>query len=208
MKNITRSCSRFRRGDPRSLARLWCRTGAATLDARFPGQWFQAETGLHYNWHRSYDPTLGRYTQPDPLGFIDGPSVYGYAMSSPLRHVDQDGRNAATVVRALQLARECAGNPIKCQRDILCPALQTAKQIACSVPGCKSPSMQSSLAHFRLRAAEACLAARDAINAFCPLGATKKHQTPWVVEREQYERKCISCQAISQSRRIYPWSAQ
>ena len=74
-------------------------TGAASLDARFPGQWFQAETGLHYNWHRSYDPTLGRYTQPDPLGFVDGPSVYGYAGGSPLRWVDQDGRNAATGVK-------------------------------------------------------------------------------------------------------------
>jgi RHS repeat-associated protein len=66
-------------------------TGSATLDARFPGQWFQTETSLHYNWHRSYDPTLGRYTQPDPLGFVDGPSVYGYAKGSPQRWVDRDG---------------------------------------------------------------------------------------------------------------------
>ena len=42
-------------------------TGTASLDARLPGQWFNLETGLHYNWHRSYDPTLGRYTQADPL---------------------------------------------------------------------------------------------------------------------------------------------
>jgi RHS repeat-associated protein len=69
-------------------------TGTAVFDARFPGQWFQTETGLHYNWHRSYDPTLGRYTQPDPLGFVDGPSVYGYAGGSPLRYVDRDGRDA------------------------------------------------------------------------------------------------------------------
>jgi hypothetical protein len=27
-----------------------------TMDPRFPGQWFQLETGLHYNWHRHYDP--------------------------------------------------------------------------------------------------------------------------------------------------------
>jgi RHS repeat-associated protein len=66
-------------------------TGSATLNARLPGQWFQSETGLHYNWHRSYDPTLGRYTQPDPLGFVDGPSVYGYGRGSPLRYVDRDG---------------------------------------------------------------------------------------------------------------------
>ena len=43
-------------------------TGTGVLNARLPGQWFQLEAGLHYNWHRHYDPTIGRYTQPDPLG--------------------------------------------------------------------------------------------------------------------------------------------
>jgi RHS repeat-associated protein len=66
-------------------------TGTATLDTRFPGQWYQSETGLHYNWHRSYDPTMGRYTQPDPLGFVDGPSVYGYAGGRPQSAVDPAG---------------------------------------------------------------------------------------------------------------------
>jgi RHS repeat-associated protein len=67
-------------------------TGTATLDARLPGQWFQLETGLHYNWHRQYDPTEGRYTQPDPLGFVDGPSVFAYARGAPQGLVDPDGR--------------------------------------------------------------------------------------------------------------------
>jgi len=67
-------------------------TSAPSLGLRFPGQWFQLETGLHYNWHRHYDPTLGRYTQPDPLGFVDGPSVYGYAGENPQALVDPDGR--------------------------------------------------------------------------------------------------------------------
>ncbi len=71
-------------------------TGTASLDARLPGQWFQAETGLHYNWHRQYDPTVGRYTQPDPLGFVDGPSVYGYAKGAPQSLLDKDGRNSGT----------------------------------------------------------------------------------------------------------------
>lgn len=73
-------------GAPRSI------TGP--LDARFPGQWFQLESGLHYNWHRHYDPTLGRYTQPDPLGFVDAPSVYGHVRGSPFRYVDPSGRLA------------------------------------------------------------------------------------------------------------------
>lgn len=66
-------------------------TGTVTLNERLPGQWFQAETGLHYNWHRHYDPTLGRYTQTDPLGFVDGPSVYGYGRGSPLAQIDPKG---------------------------------------------------------------------------------------------------------------------
>jgi RHS repeat-associated protein len=71
-------------------------TGTATLDTRFPGQWYQSETGLHYNWHRSYDPTVGRYTQPDPLGFVDGPSVYGYAKGRPQSLVDLNGLMTST----------------------------------------------------------------------------------------------------------------
>ena len=47
--------------------------GPASLDLRFPGQWFQLESGLHYNWHRHYDPSTGRYTAPDPLGLHQAP---------------------------------------------------------------------------------------------------------------------------------------
>ncbi|WP_162150832.1 RHS repeat-associated core domain-containing protein [Methylosinus trichosporium] len=45
----------------------YIRTIPGTIDLRFPGQWFQLESGLAYNWHRHYDATLGRYVQPDPL---------------------------------------------------------------------------------------------------------------------------------------------
>jgi RHS repeat-associated protein len=66
-------------------------TGSATLNLRFPGQYFLIESGLAYNWHRHYDPTLGRYTQPDPLEFVDGPSVYAYAWSAPTQYADPIG---------------------------------------------------------------------------------------------------------------------
>ncbi|KSV75915.1 hypothetical protein N185_15835 [Sinorhizobium sp. GW3] len=66
-------------------------TGSLTLDQRFPGQWFQLESGLHYNWHRHYDPTTGRYIQPDPLGMPDGPSRWAYVNNSPLMSVDPTG---------------------------------------------------------------------------------------------------------------------
>ena len=67
-------------------------TGSASNNLRFPGQYFLLESGLHYNWHRHYDPTLGRYLRPDPLGFVDGPSLFGYALSSPAMYVDPTGQ--------------------------------------------------------------------------------------------------------------------
>ena len=67
-------------------------TGSRALNLRFPGQYFQIETNLAYNWHRHYDITTGRYTQPDPLGFVDGPSVYAYSGNGPFMEADEDGR--------------------------------------------------------------------------------------------------------------------
>jgi RHS repeat-associated protein len=58
---------------------------------RFPGQWFQSESGLHQNWMRDYDPTTGRYLEADPLGLVDGASVYGYARQNPIRFIDPRG---------------------------------------------------------------------------------------------------------------------
>jgi RHS repeat-associated protein len=69
-------------------------TTGSPITLRFPGQWFQAETGLYQNWMRDYDPTTGRYIQADPLGLVDGASVYGYALQSPGLYFDPRGEDA------------------------------------------------------------------------------------------------------------------
>jgi len=61
----------------------------------FPGQVYHWESELHQNWMRDYDPTTGRYIQADPLGLVDGASVYGYALQSPGRFVDPRGEQTA-----------------------------------------------------------------------------------------------------------------
>jgi RHS repeat-associated protein len=55
---------------------------------RFPGQYYDHETGLHYNFHRYYDPTTGRYLIPDPIGLGGELSSYGYTRNSPLKFID------------------------------------------------------------------------------------------------------------------------
>ncbi|WP_292916080.1 RHS repeat-associated core domain-containing protein [Nitrosomonas sp.] len=58
---------------------------------RFSGQYFDKETGLHYNYFRYYEPETGRYLSPDPIGLMGGINIYGYVGQSPLGFVDRLG---------------------------------------------------------------------------------------------------------------------
>jgi RHS repeat-associated protein len=72
-------------------------TATVVIDLRFHGKWLQSESGMKQNWMRDYDPTTGRYIQADPLGLVDGASVYGYALQNPGRYVDPRGEYAGAV---------------------------------------------------------------------------------------------------------------
>ncbi|NID15497.1 RHS repeat-associated core domain-containing protein [Luteibacter yeojuensis] len=61
------------------------------FDLRFPGQRYDAVTGLHYNYRRDYDPEAGRYIQVDPIGLAGGINPYLYGSGSPLRYTDPLG---------------------------------------------------------------------------------------------------------------------
>jgi RHS repeat-associated protein len=65
-------------------------TGGASTPLRFPGQYADPETGLHYNYHRYYDPTTGAYLTPDPLGLAPAPNPHAYA-PNPWKTVDPFG---------------------------------------------------------------------------------------------------------------------
>ena len=58
------------------------------FNLRFPGQYFDAETGKHYNYFRDYDPTIGRYLKSDPIGLRAGLSTFGYTDANPIALTD------------------------------------------------------------------------------------------------------------------------
>ena len=62
-----------------------------TFNLRYPGQYFDPETKLHYNYFRTYAPGTGRYTQGDPIGLAGGWNRFGYVEGNPLSRIDPSG---------------------------------------------------------------------------------------------------------------------
>ncbi|HHM9395518.1 TPA: RHS repeat domain-containing protein, partial [Pseudomonas aeruginosa] len=65
--------------------------GSTQVNLRFPGQYYDAESGLHYNYFRDYDPETGRYVESDPIGLGGGLNTYGYVEANPVLRTDSLG---------------------------------------------------------------------------------------------------------------------
>lgn len=62
-----------------------------TVNMRFPGQYFDTESGQHYNYFRYFMPDIGRYSTADPIGYKGGANLYVYVLNNPVIFVDPTG---------------------------------------------------------------------------------------------------------------------
>jgi RHS repeat-associated protein len=75
------------------------------FNLRFPGQYWDSESNLHYNYYRDYDPAVGRYVESDPIGLKGGLNTFAYGLNSPVNYVDPKGLVVQRCCRPAALAR-------------------------------------------------------------------------------------------------------
>jgi len=79
---------------------------------RFAGQYYDSETGLHYNYHRYYNPKTGRYLTPDPIGLAGGINLFVYSENNPINLVDPWGLRAGSAVRPGTRGLDPSAHPV------------------------------------------------------------------------------------------------
>ena len=86
-----------------------------------PGQYYDQETNLHYNYFRDYDSTTGRYIESDPIGLIGGLNTYGYVIQNPLSYFDSKGLEVRFICRTVASDANVTGAQ-HCFVYVTCPS--------------------------------------------------------------------------------------
>jgi RHS repeat-associated protein len=103
-----------------------------SFNFRFPGQYFDDESKLSYNYFRSYQASQGRYTQADPIGLSGGLNRFSYAESNAMSNIDPQGLFVPANHNGITAAAlRIAGSP--------CPDLPSFVALADFLPGGQEP---------------------------------------------------------------------
>jgi len=86
-------------------------TNVVESNLRFPGQYYDQETNLHYNYFRDYDPAIGRYITSDPIGLAGGINTYVYVENNPLNFIDSLGLNRGRINPGLRVGSSLRNGP-------------------------------------------------------------------------------------------------
>ncbi|OGL45190.1 MAG: hypothetical protein A2149_00190 [Candidatus Schekmanbacteria bacterium RBG_16_38_11] len=77
--------------DYEPFGKIYQQSGTVKNNFRFPGQYYDSESGLYQNGFRDYDPKLGRYIEPDPIGQWGDVNLYAYVGNNPVNLIDPKG---------------------------------------------------------------------------------------------------------------------